>query len=306
MQKNKIQRKSSVINIIIIAITIGLLQSCGVLDLRTKTLKKEGITNTNTKIGKQILENAWKKQGYDKLTSHTVYSYQANDVWKGLFGKMAQIWPDMKTELKFKYKLGTFDGQVQFLDGKQKNDIVGLQNWNYYEIQNNKLLFKDKNNRKNKRKVFGIAAFQYFNEMIDRIKNAPIISYAGENEFRGEHYELVFCTWEKPEPHQKHDQYVAWINKKTGLMDFVQYTLRESYIKPPGYKLLGGAVEFTNFKNIDGILIPHTQLVYAIKLRKNPKRNLHKVSISNFEFDQFNVEELRPNKEISIGGDFKN
>jgi len=297
---------SNIIKIAVVIFTSLLLQGCGMLDLRPKSLKKEGITRANINKGKQILSDAWKQQGYNELKSHAVYSYDANDTWKGLLGKMGQIWPDMKTKIKFKYQLGTFDGQAQFLDGKRKGDIVGLQNWNYYEIHNNKVVFKDKDDKKNKRKVFGVAAFQYFTEMIDRIRSAPIISYAGEKEFRGQKYDLVFCTWGKPEAHEKHDQYIAWINKKTGLMDFTQYTIRETYIKPPGYKLIGGAVEFTDFKSVEGILIPHTQLVYPIKIRKNPKRNLHKVSISNFKFNEFDVEELRPNKEIPIGGDFKN
>jgi hypothetical protein len=141
--------------------------------------------------------------------------------------------------------------------------------------------------------------------MIDRIKDAPIISYAGEDEIRGQKYDLVFCTWESTEPHMEHDQYLAWINKKTGLMDFTQYTIRESYLKPPGYKMIGGGVEFTDFKAIDGITIPHEQLVYAIKLRKKQKKNLHRLIISGFEFDGFDVEELRIDRNIETGGNFK-
>ncbi len=283
-----------------------LFQSCETLDLRPKKLKKEGITDSATKKGKQVLEDAWVKQGYDKLKTHQVYSYHADDSWKGILGKMAKIWPEMNAEMEFKFQVGTFDGQVQFLDGKQKGTVAGLQNWNYYEINNDNIAFKDKEGRQNRKRVFGIAAFQYFTEMIDRIRNAPIISYAGEKEFRGQQYDLVFCTWEKAEAHEEHDQYIAWINKKTGLMDFAQYTIRESYIKPPGYKSLGGAVEFTDFKNIEGAMIPHQQLVYAIKLKKNPKHNLHKLLLSDFKFDGFDVEELHPGAAIIKGGDFKN
>ncbi|MBL4709507.1 MAG: hypothetical protein JKY48_13815 [Flavobacteriales bacterium] len=227
------------------------LQSC-VYDLRTPLIKQNGVTEENANKGKEILERAWKKQGYNKLKNHKVYSYHANDVWKGMFGRMGKIWPDMKSEMDFKYQIGSFDGQLTYVGGKQAGDIVGLQNWNYYEISNNKTTFIDKNDKKAKKVVFGIAAFQYFTEMIDRIKDAPIISYAGEGEMRGQQYDLVFCTWNTPEPHMEHDQYVAWINKETGLMDFTQYTIRETYLKPPGYKMLGGAVEYANVKNIDG------------------------------------------------------
>ena len=292
-------------NIGLLIIASMVFQSCGLADLRTKMIKKEGVTFRNTEKGKQLLENAWKAQGFDKLKNHKVYSYHAQDTWKGLLGSMGKIWPDMKSEMAFKYRIGSFDGQVHFLDGKEAGNHAGLQNWHYYEINNNKTIFKDKSSRKNRKKVFGIAAFQYFTEMIDRLKQAPIISYAGEKEFRGHVYDLVLCTWEKIEPHMEHDQYLAWINKETGLMDFTQYTIRETYLKPPGYKAIGGAVEFTDFKEVDGILIPHKQLVYAIKLKKNPKRNLHKLIMSDFKFDGFNPEDLILDKTIEVGGDYK-
>ena len=291
--------------VILLSTLLFFLQSC-MYDLRTKTIKTAGITVENTNKGKLILEQAWKKQGYDKLKNHTTYSYHGKDIWKGMLGKIAQMWPDMELEMDFKFKLRTFDGQVTFLDGKESNTIAGLQNWNYYEIKQNDTLFKNKDHKKNRSKVFGIAAFQYFTEMIDRIKDAPIISYAGEKEFRGQNYDLVFCTWNSEKPHKEDDQYLAWINKKTGLMDFTQYTIRESYIKPPGYKMIGGGVEFSDFKNIDGILIPHEQLVYAIKLRKNKNRFLHKLKLSNFKFDNFNPNDLIINTEIKSGGNFKN
>ena len=41
-------------------------QSC-LHDVRTKLLKREGITTTNITKGKQILDQVWKKQGIDKL-----------------------------------------------------------------------------------------------------------------------------------------------------------------------------------------------------------------------------------------------
>ena len=283
-----------------------LLQSCGLYDLRTKEIKKGGVTVENANKGRQLLEEAWKKQGYDKLKNHKTYSYHGSDIWQGMLGKMGHIWPEMKAEMDFKYLIRTFDGQVTFTDGKWKGDVAGLQNWNYYEIRNNKTTFKDKNAKENKKLVFGIATFQYFTEMIDRIKDAPVISYAGEKEFRGQLYDLVFCTWKTSMPHEEHDQYIAWINKKTGLMDFTQYTIREAYIKPPGYKSLGGAVEFADFKNIDGILIPHKQLAYAIKLKEKQKKNIHELILTDFTFDSFEPEELRLDKSIKAGGDYKN
>ena len=141
--------------------------------------------------------------------------------------------------------------------------------------------------------------------MISRLKKAPIISYAGQKEFRGQMYDLVFCTWKTKKPHKEHDQYLVWVNKKTGTMDIVQYTIRENYLKMPGAQMMGGAIEFANFKEVNGIVIPFTQYVYAIKPKKKQERYLHRLEISQFEFDSFNEEELIVDKKIKVGGDYK-
>lgn len=276
-------------------------QSCGIYDLRSKDIKRNGIQQVNIDKGKQLLDKAWKAQGMDKLSNHKTYSYNGKDTWKGMMGTMGKIWKDKNTELTFQSKIGTFDSQVTFLDGKDRGTSSGLQNWKFYDLNNDKTTFSDKDAKKNRRKVFGIAAYQYFGEMIDRLRNVPIISYAGEKEFRGQQYDLVFCTWYKPEPHMEHDQYMVWINKKTGLMDYTQYTIRESYLKPPGYKKIGGAVEFTDLKDVDGILIPHHQIVYAMTLRKKQKKNLHELIISDFKFDSFEESELQVDKNRPLG-----
>ena len=105
-----------------------LLQGC-MYDLRTPLIKKEGITTENSKKGKSILQKAWEKQGFDRLKEHQVYSYHGSDTWQGLLGKMAQIWPDMKSEIDFKYQVGTFDGRASFSEGKRQGVHVGIQNW---------------------------------------------------------------------------------------------------------------------------------------------------------------------------------
>lgn len=282
-----------------------LLQSCGIYDLRTRSIKSEGLTEENTKKGKAILEKAWNKQGLHKLKDHQVYSFHGSDVWKGLLGKMGQLWPDLEAEMNFKYLIGSFDGQVQFTNGSEQGNIAGLQNWNYYEVVGDQTAFKKKDLKETERKVFGIAAFQYFTEMADRLLKAPIIAYAGEDKFRGQDYDLVLSTWGSEKPHEEHDQYLSWINKETGMMDFVQYSIRDAYLKPPGYKLLGGAIEFADFRSIDDILIPHEQLVYAIKMKKNKNKFLHRLVVSDFKFDDFNADELILNSALGEGGDFK-
>jgi hypothetical protein len=286
-------------------VTVLFLQSCSIYDLRTTQIKKNELQTENIEKGKMMLKKAWVKQGMDKLSNFKTYSFQGKDTWKGLLGKSGKVWKDKDSDLEFKYRVNSFDGQVTFLNGTDSGTSSGLQNWKYYDLLNGQPIFSDKNAKKNQRKVFGIAAYQYFSEMINRLKNAPIISYAGEDEHRGQQYDKVFCTWDKPEPHMEHDQYVAWINQKTGLLDFVQYTIRDSYLKPPGYKKIGGGIEFTDFREVEGILIPHKQIIYAVKLRENQNKYLHMLSISNFQFDNFEESVLKVDKKNSLGNKSK-
>ena len=86
-------------------------------DMRTPFIKKNTITVENENKGGIILENAWKIQGFDELANHKVYSLHGSDTWKGMMGKP---WPDNKSELEFKFEIGTFNSQISFQDGKRK------------------------------------------------------------------------------------------------------------------------------------------------------------------------------------------
>lgn len=269
-----------------------IMQGC-MADMRTPLLKEKGITESNSKKGRQILEEAWRRHGFDKLENHRVYSIKAHDVWKGLMGKPGRPWPDAESQMAFKYAIGTFDGQVEFLDGRRKGEFAGMAEGSYYEIDpaGNLKFMKMK-----KKRQFGLGAYQYFFEMPDRLKKVPIISFAGEKEFRGQKYDIVFATWQTPEPHMEHDQYTLYINQKTKMIDFAVYSLRHNYLKIPGYKAFYGAIEYEDYRPVDGILIPHQQTVYLNGLKENKEKHIHQLRVLDFKFDSFNILSLYPAK----------
>lgn len=271
-----------------------ILQSC-MADMRTAMIKKNKINPENSKKGRDILEKAWEIQGFDKLASHQVYSLHGSDIWRGMMGKMGKPWPDNKSELEFKFEVGTNNSQIAFLDGKRRGELSGLNNGKYYEIKDGK---KAEFVKTNKRINFGLPAYHFFFEMVDRLKKAPIIRYAGEKEFRGEMYDLVFCTWVFERPHMGNDQYVAWVNRSTGMMEYSEYSLRNNYLKIPGYKSFYGAIELKDFRNIDGVLVPHEQTVYLNGVKAKKKKHVHQMIVTDFQFDGFDINELYPNAEI--------
>ena len=239
----------------------------------------------------------------DKFMEHETYEVTAKDHWKGMLGRMGKLWPESRSVINLKFAVGTFDASVHFLDGKKEGLTAGQQSWNYYERENKSAepVFM----KKNKRKSFGMSAYQYFFEMSDRLLKAPIISYAGEKEFNGQNYDLVFATWDKAKQHKEHDQYMMYINKSTGLLEYCIYTLRDNYLKMPGSAMLYGSIQFADLKEIDGAMIAMTQYVYFMNPKKKTKKYLHQLKIQEFKFNSFDKSELYPNKEIKKIGDSK-
>ncbi len=290
-----------VTSIIFVIIALFFLSGC-MADMRTSLVKEEGIRQSQVEKGKAILETAWRTHGLQHLKKHDTYSFHGSDIWKGMMGKMGKPWPEAKSEIEFKYAVGTFDSQAYFMNGKWKGILAGLQSWEYYErdLQQN-LQFKEYN----KRIGFGLSAYQYFFEMLDRLKDVPIISYAGQKEFNGNRYDLVFATWQKAEPHMENDQYILWINRQTKMLDYAVYSLRDNYLKIPGYKAFYGSIQFGDYKEIEGIMIPHRQTVYLNQPSKKEKRHLHQLIVTDFSFDNFDVSELYPDPKIAKLGDRK-
>ena len=62
----------------------------------------------------------------DRLREHRVYAVEGEDHWKGVMGRMSKVWPEARAKLKFQYAINTFDGRVEFLNGKRRGDIAGL------------------------------------------------------------------------------------------------------------------------------------------------------------------------------------
>ena len=185
---------------------------------------------------------------------------------------------------------------MKFLDGKRKGDVAGLQNWRYYEITNKtdtNLLIT------NKKIGFGIPAIQYFSEISTRLQKAELVTYAGTDSFLGQEYDLVHCTWKSLEPTKEMDQYLVWINKKTNIIDFVQYTIRDAG------KFFSGTIQYDDYQTIQGIQFPMEQTVYTLKMKKNKKKHIHQLKTSNLRLDGFSPNELIIDKTVGVGADAK-
>lgn len=297
------KRILSLLSISVITLFLVMSSACQLADLRTNHVLESGLSDSDAQKGRALLDAAWKAQGMDQLRSHQVYAVTVEDHWRGTMGKLSTLWPDARVQMDIKYAINTFNSQLTFLDGGEKGKIAGLQSWQYYEkLPDAELSFEVETNANYR---FGLAAFQYFFELVDRLKDAPLITYAGEKEALGKTYDLVFVTWDEAEPHKQHDHYRLWIDQLSKRLEVAEYTIRDAPQNIPGSQSFYGSIWFQDFRDIDGVQIPFEQFVFVNEPKEDASKYFHKLTVSDFTFDSFDPEILYPNPDIPRMGDDK-
>ncbi len=272
-----------------------LTQGCKIADLRTAAIAKT--TPDREEKALMLLEKMIATNHLEKLVAAETYSLEARDNWKGVLA-LANPLPKDNTLMELRFRPNSFDGQFEYLEAKTET-VYGVQSFQFYKIKDNGIVTL----RKKKSIVFSLPAIQYFFELPLRLRNAPIVKYAGSEMIEGRNYDLVFATWQQLEPHKENDQYLLYINQETGQLDFANYTVRGLYLPAPGS--IYGSIRFSNRKTTqDGITYPGTMTIQLNKLKKE-KRFAHRISINQLRLNNFALEQLYPINELEYLGDTK-
>jgi len=288
--------------IILILTTLVLtLSSCQMADVRTPDLKENGIARTDAAKGRALLEESVKAMGYDRFADYETYTVKANFDWTLPWSAMPMnALPGNKgKDIQFTFSTNSFDGTVAYLEGRKQGDLHGIQSFQSYEQKEGKAL----EFRKDKRRNWGIATYHYLLEAPWRLLNAPIITYAGEADFEGQKYDLVFCTWETADPHKQHDQWMVYINRETKFIDLSNLTIRDFFMPfPPN--MAEGTVQYGSRKEVNGIFVPETVGIQLLS-PKSPEKYVYQISFWDYEFDKVKLADLYPDPSIQKLGDAK-
>lgn len=282
-------------NLVLAFMVILTLNSCKMADLRTSEIDATSLDQEEKAVA--LLDSVISKYNLDKLARAKNYSLRATDDWRGLYAIINPFLKDNEP-MEFRFRPGSFDGQFNYLKTRT-SDIYGVQSFNYYRIkEGGKPKFKKK-----KSITFTLPAIQYFFELPLRLRNAPILKYAGVKAFDNRSYDLVLATWGKLEPHKEHDQYLLYFDKETGELSFANYTVRGIYLPAP--RNLYGSIRFSELQtNRDGIVYPKKLFIQLNKLKK-PRRTLHTITIDNLYINSFELSRLYPDGSIEFKGDSK-
>ena len=115
------------------ALLISLIltvHSCKSVDLRTQHISKNDAKSLERR-GRDLLEESKLAMGYQKLINAEVYETTTVFDWTGfwLMVPMNTFPGNNKKQLKLRFATNSFDGQVEYLEGRKKGKIMGLQSW---------------------------------------------------------------------------------------------------------------------------------------------------------------------------------
>jgi hypothetical protein len=275
------------------------LASCKIADIRSESLKNG--EELSAEKGKAILEESIEVMGYDKLENFESYSAKSVFSWKPFWSMMPMnALPGNKgKEIEFHFSTNSFDGRIDYLEGRKKGDHHGLQSWQTYQSVNDKPVeFK-----KDKRRSWGLSTYHYVIEAPNRLLNAPILRYGGTKNMYGKEYDLVYATWESQEPNKRYDQWLVYINKETKFIDLTQLTIRDFFLPfPPS--MAHGTVQYLSRTNVDGIYLPSEVSVQLLKPKKHDNY-VYKFKLYDYKFDNLKHENLYPNPALDKLGDYK-
>jgi len=280
-----IKNKLGIFLCIILALN---LTACKLADIRTT----EMAGTTDDARAMKVLHQMAKAHQVNRWDDIETYTFHVSDEYQGLIGTFGSPFPKGKAVLELSFIPQTYTGRGIFQDGKWKDKVWGIQAWETYSNEEmEKGIFHEK---PDKQIQFSIPTYQYFIETPWRIFEANIIRYAGEREKNGQVYDLVFATWETEEPQKEMDQYLLWVNRKTGVLDLVQFTVRDA----------GGWVHCTfyydHYESLDGLLFPTEMTVRMFGPEK--ENTLHKMVVDHIQIDALPKQDLLLDPSLGTNG----
>ncbi|OAV45183.1 hypothetical protein [Lewinella sp. 4G2] len=280
-----------------------LLASCSIANLQTDVLADNQVANAESK-GRELLQITYEKMGYDALQDVEVYEVTSKFTWSPVWSSMPMnSLPGAKgNDIQFRFAANTFDGQVEFLEGRKQGQIMGIQSWEGYQRDDASAAVESLGS---KRYPWGLATYHYLAEAPMRLLGADIIRYAGEREFDGQHYDLVFVTWGDGTQKKEYDQWLLYINKATGFTDLTELTITDFFLPMPG-GMKNATVRFPErVKTSIGAHLPATTVIQLGHPKEDIEKDVYTFTFRDFKFDTFEKAVLYPLDGLPVYGDSK-
>lgn len=277
MQHYQPYRKTRIATLSLMAL-LGVLASCSLADIRPDSLKTE-ITSDQFEKGRRILNRSVEAHGgVERWQQSGPIIIRFSDEWPGFLNRsLFMPWPENPMQASMYIVPGKDDARIVMQKGESRGQFMGLQNWIPYTGQSEDgLSSRVELEPGNDDIKFWVPTLNYFLQLPFRIGEADVVAYAGEKELDGRVFELVFVSWNRAEPQEMVDQYLLWIEKKTGYIEYATYTVRDM----GGF--VTGTMHYSDFRNQDGLVIARKQTVVDSPAEHGEP--FHRLTIEEIQF----------------------
>ena len=272
---------------------VGITIAFHVSDIRPAELKKGYVTEAAASRGEEALATTAIRHGIQKWKKRSNLEIVGTDDWFHWMGR-ALISPFQNAQQKFKLQLllGTWTSRLELLDASGSTEVWGIQAWNTYRAQ----VGQDPVFRSDKQIRFFLPTFQWWFEFPFRIASGTVIAALSDTQEVS--FDRVFVTWSSLEPNREIDQYIVDINRETGLIYRIEYTIRDM----GGFAT--GATNFRDYRSVDGVMVPF-QLEAGVMMPGGFEQIMHRITVGSASWDTVTPARLLPNPDLVSEKDSK-
>ncbi|MCB1170694.1 MAG: hypothetical protein KDK25_10185 [Leptospiraceae bacterium] len=259
--------------------------SCSLADIRPDSIKTE-ITGDQFKKGREILDRSLAAHGgAERWQKAGPVVVKFTDEWPGFLNRtLFMPWPENPMEATMYVLPHRDDARIVYRKGEESGHFMGIQHWIPYTgeavsqapVSDIASAAVDLQPEDDDIK-FWVPTLNYFLQLPYRIGEADVVAYAGERKLDGRAFQLVFVSWVRAEPQEMVDQYLLWIEKKTGYIEYATYTVRDM----GGF--VTGTMHYSDFQEQNGLVIARKQAV--IDSPEEPGEPLHQLTIEEMQFN---------------------
>ena len=243
--------------------------------------------------GRAMLARAAQVHGAEAFRAHEAYTMTVRDEWRGM-ATMLNPWPADEVHVELSFRSNTFDARARFLEGDLSGSVWGMQSWRTYEeVPGKARRFVDNDDAR-----FILPAIQYLAEFVFRDHSGQVVAALDPIEIDGARYERVFLTWSSLEPSDDHDQYIVYLEPKTGRVAKIEYTVRDMM------SMATGAIHFEEYARVEGVLVPMRQSVTFAAV-DSPDSYAHRITVERVMFGEPGVDAFVVDDGLDALGDEK-
>lgn len=261
------------------SLALALLASCITFstacqaDLRSSSLVENGIAEDTASHGRLVLQQLAEAHGLASWQARENARVVYSDTWMGwLNQQVAMPWPENGQRFEHTILLGTDNSRMVFLGGDYDQKSWGIQHWKTYTVNpGGEPRFEDDDGIK-----FWLPTNAYFIEAPFRLGEATVVAYDGTATLDGTLHDIVFLSWSQAAPQGDIDQYIAYIDRDTGRLSYLTYTVRDM----AGF--LVGTMKYDDYRQVDGVWIAHSMHVHD---EPGGEPELHGYQIESVSFD---------------------